>query len=1069
MSANTLTFPPFRLDPANACLWRGAKRITLPPKDFAVLHHLVTHAGQLVTHEDLLKAVWPDMIVSPKGLKAFVRRLRRVLGDKAAKPRFIETVPRRGYRFLPAVTTQPVQSSEFKVQSSQPSTPYTLHPTPYLVGRAAELAQLHDCLAKALHGARQLVFVTGEPGSGKTTLVEVFLQSLASSVQGLASGGQAENQKAKGKKQKPVLSPSATLRINSVEGVKIDDSTPNTQHPTPEVWLGWGQCIEHYGTGEPYLPVLEALERLGRTAEGEHLKRVLSQHAPTWLAQLPTLLSAAEQEALQKRVLGTTRERMLRELAQALEVLSAERTLVLVLEDLQWADVSTLDLLAVLARRREAARLLVIGTYRPVEVLGKDHPLTSLVSELRAHEQCSELALGVLSEPDVAAYLDIRFAASVLPTRLAQVLHQRTEGNPLFFTSLVQDWSTRGVLVQADGRWTWRGDLDALAMEIPDSIRHLVTRQRQRLRPAEQRVLEAASVAGLEFSTASVAAALATDIARIEGRCAGLAERQQFLRPAGIAEWPDGTVAARYGFLHALYQQLWHERVSVNQQQRWHRRIGECKEAAYGNRASEIAAELAVHFEQGRDYRRAVCYLQQAGENALRRSAHVEVISLLRKGLELLKTLPDTPERVQQEVKLQMTLGGALRATEGFASPEVAKAYARSRELCRQMGENPQIFPVLWGLSSFYVARAELQTAREIGEQLVTLAQRIQDQTLLVEASMRLGLPLYLLGELALANECLEKGLRLYEHLRDRAMTLSYGENPGVMGLCYTAPILWLLGYPVQALKKMQEGLQRARELSHPGTLAYTLYAAAGHYVLYREGNIVQEHAEALIALSREQGFRHWLARGMIYRGWALAAQGRVEEGIAQMHQGLEASQSTGAEIWRPYFLALLAELYGKRGAAETGLALLEEACSLVNETRERVVDAELYRLKGELTLQQQCKEQGSECKVPSTQHPTPSTQAEAEAEACFHKAIEIARQPQAKSLELRAVMSLARLWQRQGKHHEARNTLSEIYGWFTEGFDTADLQEAKALLESLGSSVKTSRNKSANRVVCME
>jgi predicted ATPase len=207
----------------------------------------------------------------------------------------------------------------------------------------------------------------------------------------------------------------------------------------------------------------------------------------------------------------------------------------------------------------------------------------------------------------------------------------------------------------------------------------------------------------------------------------------------------------------------------------------------------------------------------------------------------------------------------------------------------------------------------------------------------------------------------------------------------------------------------------------------------------------------------------------MIYRGWALSAQGRVEEGIAQMHQGLEASQSTGAEIWRPYFLALLAELYGKRGAAETGLALLEEACSLVNETRERVVDAELYRLKGELTLQQQCKEQGSECKVPSTQHPTPSTQAEAEAEACFHKAIEIARQPQAKSLELRAVMSLARLWQRQGKHHEARNTLSEIYGWFTEGFDTADLQEAKALLESLGSSVKTSRNKSANRVVCME
>jgi len=982
----------------------------------------VSHAGQLATHEDLLKAVWPDTIVSPRGLKAFVRRLRQVLGDQAAKPRFIETVPRRGYRFIApvAATAALVASSRFQVSSSD--TPHSALSTQHsvLVGREAELAQLHGWLEKACNGEQQIVFVIGEPGIGKTALIEAFLQSLMS---------------------------------QQVQSPKSKVQSQDNQLLAPRVWIGRGQCVEQHGAGEPYMPVLEALERLGRTSDGQHLKRVLSQHAPTWLAQMPTLLSAPDQEGLQRRVLGTTRERMLREFAQALEGLTAERALVVVVEDLHWADASTLDLLAVLARRPEPARVLVIGTYRPLEVLGNGLPFNSMTQELHTHGLCSELALGLLSEGDVAAYLEKRFPQRVAPTRLAAVLHQRTEGNPLFLVSVVNELITRGALSEGEEGWVLHDTLEEIAARVPENIRQLVARQRERLRPEEQSVLEAASIAGQEFSAAAVAAALATEVVEAGECCGRLAERQQFLRPMGMAEWPDGTVAARYGFIHALYQHLWHERVSIEKQQQWHLQIGERKERAYGQRAPEIAAELAVHFEQGRDRPKAAQYLQHAADNALRRSAAREAIAQVSKGLQLLRVLPKTAARVQQELTLQMTLSGALRMSKGFAAPEVADAYARARGLCRQMKATPQLFSVLWGLSSFYVARADVQAAREIGEQLLRLAGRMQDSALLIEAYMRFGLPLYLQGELVRALGYLEQGLKLYDVQQHRALAFRYGQDPGVMGFCYAALVLWCLGYPERAQEKIAEGLRLAQELSHPSTLAYALYIAAAHCVLRREESATQKYADALMTLAMEREFPHWLTRGAVYRGWALAAQGHLDEGISEMHEGITASRQMGAETWQPYFRALLADLYSKKGQPETGLALVTEALSMMDRTRERIAESELYRLKGELLLAQESKSQKSNIKrqkLKVSDPRSPTLDLQSEAEVCFLRAIEIARQQQAKLFELRATMNLARLWSQQGKPHEARTALLELYGWFTEGFDTQDLQEAQALLEEL-------------------
>jgi len=506
-------------------------------------------------------------------------------------------------------------------------------------------------------------------------------------------------------------------------------------------------------------------------------------------------------------------------------------------------------------------------------------------------------------------------------------------------------------------------------------------------------------------------------------------------------EWPDGTVAAHYGFIHALYQEVLYDRVPTGRRIRLHKQIGEREEAGYGERAGEIATELAVHFERGRDAQRAVQYLRLAGENAEQRSAYQEAIAYLTKGLELLKTLPDTPEHTQQELALQTTLGSALIATTGWGAPEMEKAYARARELCQEMGETPQIFPVLIGLWIFYLARAEYKTAHELVEQLFSLVQRQQDISFLLEAHMALGCTLFYLGEFASARAHVEQGIVIYNPQQHNSRAFLYGgADPVVACLSYAAWALWFLGYPDQSLKRMDEALALAQELSHPFSLALVLNFAARLHQFRRERHATQGWAKAAIILSTEQGFASYLAMGTILQGWALAEQRRGGEGIAQTRQGLATWRATGTEAERPYWLTLLAEAYGKTGRTEEGLVVLVEALDTVNKTGERWHEAELYRLKGELLLAQEGKKEKAKGK----------NKERAEAEACFHQALNIARRQEAKSLELRAVMSLSRLWQKQGKKEEARQMLAEIYHWFTEGFDTADLKDAKALLETL-------------------
>jgi predicted ATPase len=411
-------------------------------------------------------------------------------------------------------------------------------------------------------------------------------------------------------------------------------------------------------------------------------------------------------------------------------------------------------------------------------------------------------------------------------------------------------------------------------------------------------------------------------------------------------------------------------------------------------------------------------------------------VAHLRKGLEVLATLPDTPERAQQELVVQTTLGPALMVTKGYSAPEMIQAYARARELCQQVGDTPQLFQVLRGLWYFYLQRVELRTARELGEQLLTLAQRVGDPALLLEAHYTLGNTLNYLGEFPAAHAHFAQGMALYDPLQHHSLAFRYGQDPGVICRTYAGVTLWWLGYPDQALQRSHEALTLAGELAHPFSLGFALYFAAFLHQLRREWRLTHERAEAVIALAAEQGFALWGALGMFMQGWALterdpepdAGRGPAEEGIAQMHQGLAALRAIPAEVFRPYGLALLAEASAKMGQREEGLTLLAEALALTNDKEERRWEAELHRLKGEILL-------------------AGAAEQHREAEACFRQALDVARRQEAKSWELRAAMSLSRLWQQQGKRDEARQLLAPVYSWFTEGFDTLDLQEAQALL----------------------
>ena len=633
------------------------------------------------------------------------------------------------------------------------------------------------------------------------------------------------------------------------------------------------------------------------------------------------------------------------------------------------------------------------------------------------------LTLTRLERPQVEALITHLAGGKALPAEVVAYIVARTDGVPLFVEELTKMLLESDVLHQEAERYTLTGPLSAVA--IPTTLQDSLMARLDRL-PMIREVAQLGAVLGREFAYEMLRALAGVEEALLQERLAQLVDTEllyQRGRP------PRAT----YIFKHALVQDAAYASLLKSTRQQYHQQVAQMLEARFPDTVATEPELVAHHYTEAGCSAQAVGYWQQAGQRAMQRSANVEAIAHLRQGIALLTTLPDTPARVQAELTLQTTLGPALMATRGYAAPEVAATYHRARELCQQAGDTAELFPVLWGMWLLYLGRAEHETARELAEQCLSLARRLDDPALLLEAHLALGISWFYLGQLSQAHAHLEQGMRLYDPQQHHALAFRYGNmDPGVACLAYAGWTLWLLGYPDQALERANEALTLAQHLEHPYTLARGLYWTTLLHQLRREWQVVSERAETAITVATAQQVALVLAVGPIMRGWALAMQGQGAEGLTQLRQGLDAYRATGAAFQRPHFLSMLAEVHRSMGQPEAGLTALSEALALVEKTGERYYEAELHRLKGELLLQHA---------APEVSH----------AETCFQQSLAIARRQQAKSLELRAAMSLSRLWQQQGKRAEAHDLLAPIYGWFTEGFDTADLQEAKALLDELG------------------
>jgi predicted ATPase len=877
-----------------------------------------------------------------------------------------------------------------------------------LVGRQQEVGLLLERWAQVKEGLGQVVWLSGEAGIGKSRLVQVLKDHVAN-----------EPHLRWECRCSPYYQNSAfyplidlfqrALRLTSDDA--HDDKLRKLEAalalaPSPPM----GERVEVRGLDWQHAPSLTPA--LSQREREERLEMVPLFAA---LLSLPLperypALTMPRQQQKQK-----TMEAVLR----VLQTLAARQPVLFIVEDLHWGDPSTLELLSLLIDQGPTARILTLLVFRP-----EFRPPWGF----RAH--VTPMTLTRLPHQQTEALVERVVGGKGLPAEVRQQIVTKTDGVPLFVEELTKMVLESGLLRERGGAYELTGPLPSLA--IPATLHDSLMARLDRLATVKE-VAQLGATLGRTFSYDLLQAVAPWDEATLQHALARLVEAE-LLYQRGLPP------AATYLFKHALIQEAAYQSVLKSRRQQAHQRIAQVLVEQFPDTAQTQPELLAHHYTEAGLAAQAVPNWQRAGQRAVERSANVEAVAHLTNGLEVLATLPDTPERAQQELAIQTTLGPALMVSKGIGASEVLHAYTRARELCQQVGETPQLFQVLRGLWWFYLMRLELQTARELGEQLLTLAQQVGDPALLLEAHYTLGNTLNYLGEFAAAQAHLAQGIALYDPQQHHAHAFRYGHDPGVICRTYAAVTLWWLGYPDQALQRSHEALTRARELAHPFSLVSALLFAAWLHHLRREWPLTHERAEALIALATEQGSAQFVAGGTIFRGCALAerepapgaGQGQVEAGMAQMQQGLAAWRATGAEVLRPYGLALLAEASAKVGQVEEGLTLLAEALALTNDKGERRWEAELHRLQGELLLAR------------SAEH-------DMEAETCFRQALDVARRQQAKSWELRAAMSLSRLWQRQGKYDEARQLLAEIYGWFTEGFDTADLQEARILLDQLG------------------
>ncbi|MCW5635154.1 MAG: AAA family ATPase [Rubrivivax sp.] len=969
-----LRFGQFELDEANMRLLDAGLPVPMQPKVFAVLCALLRQPGQLVRKDTLLDAVWGHRHVSESVLKTTVSFVRTALGDDAAQPRYVETVHRHGYRFIGDVAADRAVPPFAAAGARQAATGGVAQAAlPALVGRAEPLARLHAAWQRASAGQRQLVWIEGDPGIGKSTLIDRFAAEIG------------------------------------------------------EANCARGQCVEQFGIGEPYLPLLEALESLARRRP--EVVPLMRQAAPTWLVQMPWLVAEADRGALQGELAGAGAERMLREFAELLERVTRALPLLLVTEDLHWSDRGTLRLMDYLARRRGPLRLLWLGSFRLAQVIAEEHPLQRLRQELRLHRLSDEMMLEAFAESDVAKVVDSRWPGQTVPEGFVRALHRHTDGLPLFVVNVLDGLrggplaspGDDGAVALADAALASDADLP---LPVPDSLAGAIEGQLTKLPGAAREVLQAASVCGMEFRAGLVAAVLQRDAGEVGDVCNTLVHRQLWLRDAGVATLADGTLDAKYSFRHAVYKHVFRQRLATAERIQWHRRAARALEAGRARGLPATSAEIASHHALGREYPEAVRHYTAAAEAALRRYAPPEALQLTDQALTLLHQVAEGPERLELELALTATRGTAFGVQEGVAAPPTIAAFQRVTELCDLLPPAPQRALLLNSVGWGRFTTCDYDGALALAERVRAVGEQFGDGVLSVFGCNLAGVTLANMGRFIEGRDVIRRGLEACEREAARlAEAPLYVDAQASMWANIAVPLAQL-GLVDQARDMARRAAERAARVPQP------MARLVGHWIVGMLGvrfddveaaDAAARGLEDLVAtttIQQAQGPALW------FRGWVEVQRGRPAEGHALVRRGYALYEEVKTYAGCTEVLSYATEALLMQSLWDEAEATLDEAQVLVDRFEERLWVTELLLQRARVAA-------GRGDAAGERRH--------------VLEALAEARRAAAPGAGLKAAVALASLGDASAADRE---TLREAYAQVTEGLDIPVCARARALLD---------------------
>jgi DNA-binding winged helix-turn-helix (wHTH) protein/tetratricopeptide (TPR) repeat protein len=889
MKSNRLCFGLFQMDLTTNELRKDTDLMQLLPKDAAVLSLLVRNSGSLVTKKALLDTVWQGVNVSDDVLKTSIKRLRKILADDFRAPQFIETVHRRGYRFIAPVHHQSSLKSGGEIVAATA-----------LFGRGDELQFMQSLLGSVDAGETHLVAIRGEAGIGKSTLIEGFVNQC--------------------------LDPEA-------------------------VTVASGQCVSQLGQSEPYRPILEALGRMCRSASKDHWIRILRQFGPMWLCQMPWLCEPTELDELKQMIAGATPTRMLRELALVMEMGTRDRPLVLVIEDLHWSDSATLDAINLIVRCGSSAKVLLCASFRNPQVGNRYPRLNGLMNELFTLSNCHLLTLRPLDLEDVEMVLASKFGYRSLPDDLIAWLYTHSEGNPLFLNLLTAHVTDLGWLkVEERLRWQPRSNLETSKV-VPTSLRRLIQRYLDQLEPSERLSTETASVCGMTFTARHIKAVLEKDELRLEHLLEGLAKRRLLIKRAGVFHWPDGRMSQKYCFVHALYQKHLYDQVPAARRQASHQRVGEMLENVFSGNHRHIIGALATHFEKGLDKGKASEYRFMASKIAFEKHAYEAVIVNVKRGIGLIEEIPEGGFDLDTKVALYVNLAKALLATRGYGAPGLLDAYERAYQLSRHRIEPSKTLPILFGIYAYHHVRSNTKKSLAMCEDFHKISSKAEEPGYTVWASFMWCSHHLYRGNFEQALAAADKGVAIYKPEKHQELVALFGVDAGLDCMAHRVWTYWFLGYPDRACQAADEALETARAYANPLMVASVTAYKTVLYLLLNDVEKTSAHADELINFCEEKGIFYWYNLAMAIQGWAMAHQGQISAGAHRIKQFLQAHRASGSVLGQTKLLTLLADillLANKHGEA---LAHIDEALDIIETADTKlwlgealVVKAKIYQ-----------------------------------------------------------------------------------------------------------------------------